>query len=128
MSEIVSIESKENEIIVISTRNVDNNRNGNGGQSRNTRFPTILYVCSSGRRVVPGKSALATIYLSGSPIIELSLLSFHSIQPTRRDILDTFERSTTYRVQFIIRETLSRPDDFTPTSKLPCFPPRTFLL
>lgn len=42
--------------------------------------------------LVPGKSALATVYLSGSLIIELSLLSFHSIQPTPRYISPTLPR------------------------------------
>lgn len=49
---------------------------------------------------------MATVYLSGSLIIELSLLSFHSIQSTPRDIGDTFEGSATFQVQFI-RETFS---------------------
>lgn len=80
--------------------------------------------------LVPGKSALATVYLSGSLIIELSLLSFHSIQPTPRDIADTFEGSATFRVQFI-RETLvytgSAPTILPHQPDRPCLP-RTFVL
>lgn len=43
-------------------------------------------------RLVLGEIALAAVYLSGYLIIELSMLSFHSIQPTPREVSPALPR------------------------------------